>query len=143
MYNTMFNRIKTSQSEYCIDLLKYLEGYCEPWTPPTREKTPPAYEWKTPASHTLHIRAFMTKMLHFNNIPTPNRQGMDSNAPFASGFHKQRKKFLHNFGENINNQCAKKAHNGPFASFFLKFSREDHDSPLLRENKKSHVLCFI
>ena len=26
----MFNRIKTSQSEYCISLSKYLEGDCEP-----------------------------------------------------------------------------------------------------------------
>ena len=49
---------------------------------------------ETTASHTLHIRAFMTKMWHFSKIPTPNRLGIDSNAPISSGFHQQRKKKL-------------------------------------------------
>ena len=88
----MFNRIKTSQNEYCISLSKYLEGDYEPWTPPTRKKNSTRIWGETTASHTLHIRAFMTKMWHFSKIPTPNRLGIDSNAPFASGFHQQRKK---------------------------------------------------
>ena len=133
------------------------------------KKTPPAYEGKTTASHSLQIRAFMTKMGHFNKIPTPNRLGIASNAPFASGFHKQRKKTgwdppphargnnpLFILGENTLALCIfsgssqkshtilekiltsnrqKKAQNAPFASFFQKFSRGDHDPspPTARE----------
>ena len=59
----------------------------------TRKKKNSTRIWgETTASHTIHIRAFMTKMLHFSKIPPPYRLGIDSNAPFASDFHQQRKK---------------------------------------------------
>ena len=120
-----------------------------------------------------HYMPSTSGLWYFNKMPTPNRLGMDSNAPFASDFHQQRKTKLvgtlpvtweennplfirgeHTlslrissgssqtsytiFKKNINNQSAKKAQNGPFASFFFKnFLGETTTPPLTaREQKK-------
>ena len=85
----MFNRIKTYQSEYCISLSKYWEGTVNHGPLLHGEKLDPHTRGKLP-----HHMPSTSGLWHFNKMPTPNRLGMDSNAPFASDVHQQRKNKL-------------------------------------------------
>ena len=128
-----------------------------------------------------HYMPSTSGLWYFNKMPTPNRLGMDSNAPFASDFHQQRNTKLvgtlpatweennplfirgehilslrissgssqtsYTIKKNINYQSAKKAQNGPFASFFSKLfsGRPRPPPPTAREQKKKPLplLGFI
>ena len=63
MYNTNIQADKNVSEWILHQFVKILGGGLWTMDPLLHgEKTPTAYEGKTPASHTLHIRAFMTKM---------------------------------------------------------------------------------
>ena len=88
MYNTNVQSDKNVSEWIFHQFVKILGGGL--WTmgpPPLHgEKLDPHTRGTLP-----HYMPSTSGLWYFNKMPTPNRLGMDSNAPFASDFHQQRK----------------------------------------------------